>query len=252
MAVWLHAPSGTWRSFADRCPHRLVPLSEGRVEPSGRIQCGYHGWEFDGAGACVRIPQLGKGLSEDSPQVRSQRACSTSYPTRVAQGLVWVFPHPDPIAASMRPLPLIPELDDPSFLDATDFYVRDLPYSWDKLVENLVDPSHLPYAHHTLIKGADRDLALELDLAVVSSSPLGFEARQKPYPDRGGRYDLSFTAPTLVQYTLISPGAKAGTHIGLGQYCVPSDTPAPDCQLSFPARTFCVFAPALPGASSPL
>jgi len=32
---------------------------------------------------------------------------------------------------------LIPELDDPEFVDATNFFVRDMPYSWDVLVENL-------------------------------------------------------------------------------------------------------------------
>ena len=40
LAVWHNAPSRTWRAFADRCPHRLAPLSEGRIEPrSGNLQC---------------------------------------------------------------------------------------------------------------------------------------------------------------------------------------------------------------------
>lgn len=30
-----------WRVFADVCPHRLVPLSEGRVTSSGRLECPY-------------------------------------------------------------------------------------------------------------------------------------------------------------------------------------------------------------------
>ena len=38
----------TYRCTADRCPHRLVPLSEGRVNEKGEIECGYHGWSFDG------------------------------------------------------------------------------------------------------------------------------------------------------------------------------------------------------------
>jgi phenylpropionate dioxygenase-like ring-hydroxylating dioxygenase large terminal subunit len=41
--------------FADRCPHRLVPLSAATFE-DGRLRCAYHGWEFDSAGACVDLP----------------------------------------------------------------------------------------------------------------------------------------------------------------------------------------------------
>lgn len=45
LAIWYHAPSKQWRAFADICPHRRVPLSEGRIEPeAGVLQCAYHGW----------------------------------------------------------------------------------------------------------------------------------------------------------------------------------------------------------------
>jgi phenylpropionate dioxygenase-like ring-hydroxylating dioxygenase large terminal subunit len=42
-------------AFADRCPHRLVPLSAATLT-GGRLRCAYHGWEFDAAGACVELP----------------------------------------------------------------------------------------------------------------------------------------------------------------------------------------------------
>ena len=41
--------------FVDRCPHRLVPLSAATLD-GGRLRCAYHGWEFDGSGACVQLP----------------------------------------------------------------------------------------------------------------------------------------------------------------------------------------------------
>ena len=32
-----------WRCFEDRCPHRLAPLSEGRIEPQDHsLMCSYH------------------------------------------------------------------------------------------------------------------------------------------------------------------------------------------------------------------
>ncbi|MDB6060602.1 MAG: (2Fe-2S)-binding protein [Verrucomicrobiaceae bacterium] len=43
----------------DRCAHRRVPLSMGWVTPKGSIQCGYHGWCYDGqSGQCVEIPNF--------------------------------------------------------------------------------------------------------------------------------------------------------------------------------------------------
>ncbi len=48
---------GTVAAFEDRCPHRLAPLSIGTVV-DGELRCGYHGWRFDGTGACTAIPAL--------------------------------------------------------------------------------------------------------------------------------------------------------------------------------------------------
>jgi nitrite reductase/ring-hydroxylating ferredoxin subunit len=53
--------SGTARSVLDRCPHRRMPLSLGRITDDGLIQCGYHGWSFNGAGSCARIPNFRPG-----------------------------------------------------------------------------------------------------------------------------------------------------------------------------------------------
>ena len=45
-------------ALEDRCPHRRVPLALGKVTQKG-LQCGYHGWTFDGTtGACNAIPNL--------------------------------------------------------------------------------------------------------------------------------------------------------------------------------------------------
>ncbi|MCH90137.1 protochlorophyllide-dependent translocon component 52 chloroplastic-like, partial [Trifolium medium] len=35
----------------------LAPLSEGRIDQWGRLQCVYHGWCFNGSGHCKFIPQ---------------------------------------------------------------------------------------------------------------------------------------------------------------------------------------------------
>ena len=50
---------GVVRALEDRCPHRRAPLSLGCVLGNGMIQCGYHGWTYDGAtGHLKDIPNL--------------------------------------------------------------------------------------------------------------------------------------------------------------------------------------------------
>lgn len=36
---------------------RLAKLSEGQLV-DGRLECLYHGWQFEGEGKCVKIPQV--------------------------------------------------------------------------------------------------------------------------------------------------------------------------------------------------
>ena len=43
---------GTWRAFRDACPHRLAPLSEGRIEADGTLLCAYHGAVRRGGRIC--------------------------------------------------------------------------------------------------------------------------------------------------------------------------------------------------------
>lgn len=55
LVVMRPAPGAEPVVFADRCPHRLVPLSAA-TPVDGRLRCAYHGWEFDAAGACTALP----------------------------------------------------------------------------------------------------------------------------------------------------------------------------------------------------
>jgi phenylpropionate dioxygenase-like ring-hydroxylating dioxygenase large terminal subunit len=57
VVAWYDRAVDEWRVFDDACPHRLAPLSEGRIDDKGRLQCVYHGWCFDGRGSCQFIPQ---------------------------------------------------------------------------------------------------------------------------------------------------------------------------------------------------
>lgn len=53
--------AGALNALVDQCAHRRAPLSLGRVHPGGVIECPYHGWRYNGSGACVAIPNLVEG-----------------------------------------------------------------------------------------------------------------------------------------------------------------------------------------------
>ncbi|CAN1797978.1 Protochlorophyllide-dependent translocon component 52, chloroplastic, partial [Linum perenne] len=57
LVAWWDRNEGAWKVFDDMCPHRLAPLSVGRIDQWGRLQCMYHGWCFNGGGECKLIPQ---------------------------------------------------------------------------------------------------------------------------------------------------------------------------------------------------
>src|SRR5579859_5363097 len=78
--------SGAVHALEDRCAHRQVPLSQGMVEGE-TLRCGYHGWRYDCAGACVDVPYLGP--AENGARLPNG---VKSYPVREIDGMVFVFP----------------------------------------------------------------------------------------------------------------------------------------------------------------
>ena len=65
VVVWWDRNESAWKVFDDTCPHRLAPLSQGRIDQWGRLQCVYHGWCFNGTGDCKFVPQA----TPDGPPV---------------------------------------------------------------------------------------------------------------------------------------------------------------------------------------
>ncbi|GAA0156980.1 oxygenase [Lithospermum erythrorhizon] len=140
IVIWWDKADQEWKVFDDACPHRLAPLSEGRIDQWGRLQCVYHGWCFNGAGDCKFIPQAPR----DGPPIHtSKRACVAAYPSCVQNSILWFWPNTDPqykdILSKKKP-PYIPEIDDPSYTKA--MICRDIPYGYEVLIENLMDPAH--------------------------------------------------------------------------------------------------------------
>lgn len=206
VVVWWDRNEDAWKVFDDSCPHRLAPLSEGRIDQWGRLQCVYHGWCFGGAGDCKFIPQAPR----DGPPVHtSNRACVAVYPSCVQNGILWFWPNSDPqykeIHLKKKPH-YIPELDDPSFTNS--MMTRDIAYGYEVLIENLMDPSHVPYAHYGIMRipkvpesvKADREGGRPIELSVQKIDVNGYTAKQIS----GDNY---FIAPCLY-YGYFTPGGR--------------------------------------------
>ena len=199
LVIWWDKSAQTWQVFEDKCPHRLAPLSEGRVNESGLLECPYHGWGFSGDGNCQVIPQQ----HPNNQAQTSQRACVRSYPTAIAQGLLFVYPGVKE-NASYIPVPTIDAMEeDPDAWVCLNIF-RDLPYDALTLLENVIDASHIPYTHHKTV--GNRSNVAPLDLQVTESNKQGFKGIWEEGPRKGklGTQYTTFTAPCLVWHDLTS------------------------------------------------
>ena len=86
---------------------RQVPLSEGRLETDGTLQCAYHGWRFNAEGKCTTIPQChldDQTLEQQHDKaVRQSRACVASYPVQVWLQFSFLLVRPVPTLKSYDP-----------------------------------------------------------------------------------------------------------------------------------------------------
>jgi phenylpropionate dioxygenase-like ring-hydroxylating dioxygenase large terminal subunit len=125
--------------LVDRCPHRNMPLSRGRVR-GGQIECPYHGWRFGADGRCMATP------GADEPATHGAQAL----PVMERAGLIWTTLARVPIAFPEPPHPVGCEGFD-SFL----WPVRPSRAALVDAVENLLDPAHPHFLHAGIVRSGD-------------------------------------------------------------------------------------------------
>ncbi len=197
LVLWWDTAGGRWRAFADVCPHRLVPLSEGRINAVGDLECPYHGWSFAGDGHCTTIPQ-----AEPGSRPLERRSACRSFATVEAQGMLFVFAGEAERSAGVPP-PIVPVIEDssdgPWLLQDT---FRDLPMDALTLLENVLDVSHVNFTHHGTV--GRRVNAGPVRCELRSSGPEGFTGFWAEGPRRGslGSMRTTFAAPALMWHDL--------------------------------------------------
>lgn len=142
----------------DRCPHRGVALSLGKVE-EGRLQCPFHGWEFDREGASCRIPW--------NPDARRDRLGVTAFPAHEVGGQIWVYtghaPPGPPETADVFTSPHV----------RVSGFTMPIEAHWTRVMENMLDWPHLPFVHRSTIGRAM--------VASSASGRMDIELEDRPY-----------------------------------------------------------------------
>jgi phenylpropionate dioxygenase-like ring-hydroxylating dioxygenase large terminal subunit len=145
---------GKAHCVSNTCVHRGGSLAcEGDAAPGkvvgDHLQCPYHGWKFNSEGDCVDIPSL-VGTDVKIPA----RAKIDAYPTQEKYGIIFVF------------LGDLPEDERPPMLDAVEYgqegwacniQTYPLATSYQRSIENAIDPAHNEYVHPTHGFSGERD-----------------------------------------------------------------------------------------------
>jgi len=208
--VIFRGPDGAAVALADRCCHRALPLSMGRVV-GGELQCGYHGLTFDRTGACTAVP----GQSSIPPG-----AGVRAYPVVERWGWIWLWMG-EPGAADPAEVPDFHWLDDPAWVGGTGHL--HLAANYQNIIDNLTDHTHLQFVHQRTLGSSD------VSDATVEAKRVGDDLRierwlidRPPPPLYAGTGGMSGNVDRWMNCRL-SPAANFALDIG----CAPTGTGAP-------------------------
>lgn len=140
----------------DRCSHRGVALSKGKVKGQC-VECPFHGLQFNQDGSCVVAPSLGK-----SSKANLDRFKVPDYQVREQYGIIY-FWYGDGVPTEKLPF----------FYDeiGKDDVYSELEDHWNafysRCIENQLDVIHLPFVHHNTIGRGNKTL--------VNGPPVIFE-----------------------------------------------------------------------------
>lgn len=136
--------SGKPCALLDRCAHRGMALSHGRVV-GDCIECPYHGWRYDGAARLCAVPSCDE--SAPLPQPKTTRA----YPVIESDGQLWAWIGQ---GAPAGPPFHFPHAGEPGW--NTFFMHTRFEAPVDACLENFLDVPHTLLVHPGLFRGKDQ------------------------------------------------------------------------------------------------
>ncbi len=198
--------AGSVQALVDRCPHRGVALSLGKVTPEGCLECPFHGWQFEGNGSCFRVPL--------NPDARRELLSATALPARELGGLIWVY------TAAGATAPVEPAPPEGLVRDdvARAVLVEEWSAHWTRAMENMLDSPHLPFVHRRTIGRALRAQLKPNSKMHVEWEDMSFGGRTKGWlDDAPNQAVLEFYRPNIMAPHIPIPGK----HFRIHAICVP-------------------------------
>ena len=218
---------GDVAAIEDRCAHRFAPLSMGKIVGGDRIQCPYHGLEFDGTGACVRNPH---GTKNIPPRARVK-----SYPVIENHKAIWIWMGDG--SADAGKVPDFGVLDNVPELHTTKRDSIVIRANYQLVIDNLLDLSHTSYLHEGILGNQDTvesEITVEQDgddvvvgRHATNSTPPGMFAQFWPdHPPRVDKFtQMRWMAPSTLR--LVTGICKMGApqDSGTGYHAIHLLTP---------------------------
>eukprot|EP00887_Chlorella_sp_A99_P007123 scaffold2.g7123.t1 len=171
-----------WRCAEDRCPHRAAPLSEGKAS----------------------------SIEAEASTCANRRSCATMRPIRECMSLLFVWGESGPGAMAEAAAAQPPLLDKWEGQQAAGVriktlvkpYHRDLPYDYQMLIKNVVDPAHVPFSHHGVMgnRRVDKMKHGMYDMRRLESESQTFLAGPVSIFDQ-----LEFLPPSTIAYMRTKP-----------------------------------------------
>lgn len=214
VVLW-RGTSGAVVAQEDRCPHRMAPLSMGRVEGES-LRCMYHGARFDASGRCVEIPG-----QEKLPET----IAVSVLPVVERGGMIWIWTGDAPADEAL--VPQVDWLFDPEWTGLRRYMHYDA--SYELIRDNLLDLSHVAFVHQGTLASSDAAAAIKPE---IERFPWGIRTSHshpdEPLPPyyRGiagfeGNVDRWYVATAHARSNIVvieGGSAPAGTGAAHGQY----------------------------------
>jgi phenylpropionate dioxygenase-like ring-hydroxylating dioxygenase large terminal subunit len=210
LVVWRDT-AGVAHVWADQCPHRGAQLSLGRVEGM-RLECPYHGWQFEVGGQCVLVPA--------QPQWQPPASiCARSFEVQERYGLVWTRLETGPSS--------LPEFEWEHQGDMKKVLAG--PYAVDtsapRLVENFLDMAHFGFVHEGWLGSRGTTSMTPYDVQELPERVVALDARvmqPQAYAGASAALEVSYRYEVRAPYyCLLEKNAGTGPRDAIAMFNCP-------------------------------
>jgi len=151
-------------------------------------------------------------------QLLPHATSADALPVRLTGDILWAWFEGEGAAGEALPFQAFPEDRFPRLLSAEASYVRELPYSFDFLVENFMDPAHIPFAHHSLqsLRSDGSEIPMETLVSNDTHLEVSFQDQVRGKARTGV---VSFARPCFYHFRTVDSGGAS--KVGLFMLTVP-------------------------------